>query len=128
MTPSAPPDFDDPDLALRVERLREAEVDALPFGAIRLDSAGVVQAYSQGERRLSGSGGEPRLGRDFFAEVAPCMDTPQFRGRIDRALAAGHLDLEFGHVGDFADREREIVVRVQPASVGGMWIFMRREG
>lgn len=55
------------------------------------------------------------------------MDTPGFRGRIERARASGRLDLEFGYVGDFADRERELTVRVQPSSDGGIWIFLRRE-
>jgi photoactive yellow protein len=121
------PDFEDPDLARMVEALPEPEVDALPFGAVRLDKAGVVQIYSQAERDLSGSGDHQRIGLDFFAQIAPCMDTPGFRGRIERARAAGQLDLEFGFVGDFADRERELTVRVQPASDGGLWIFMRRE-
>jgi photoactive yellow protein len=127
LTPSKRPDFEDPDLARNVEALTEAEVDALPFGAIRLDSEGVVQVYSRAERHLSGSGDRERLGLDFFSQIAPCMDTPSFRGRIERARAAGHLDLEFGYVGDFIDRERELTVRVQPDTQGGLWIFMRRE-
>ena len=40
------------------------------------------------------------------------MGKPNFRGRIERALAAGSLDLEFTHVGDFSDRDRELTVRV----------------
>lgn len=122
------PSFDDPDLARKAERLDERDLDGLPFGAIRLDGAGLVRTYSGAERRLSGSGDRERLGHDFFAEIAPCMDTEEFRGRIDRARAAGHLDLEFGYVGDFADGERDLTVRVQSASDGGTWIFMRREG
>lgn len=119
--------FDDPDLARKVEALPEEEVDSLPFGAIRLDREGIVQVYSRAERHLSGSGHHERLGLDFFTQIAPCMDTPGFRGRIERARAEGHLDLEFGYVGDFADREREMTVRVQPATNGGLWIFLRRD-
>jgi photoactive yellow protein len=121
------PVFDTPDLARHVETLRDDEIDALPFGAIRIDEAGVVRHYSRAEARLSGRG-EKRttLGRTFFAEIAPCMDTPAYRGRIERAIAAGRLDLEFGHVGDFADRSRELRVRVQSAKAGGYWVFMQR--
>jgi len=35
--------------------------------------------------------------------------------------------LEFSHVGDFEDRDRELTVRIQSASTGGYWIFMRRD-
>jgi photoactive yellow protein len=123
------PDFEAPDLARRVEALPSDDVDRLRFGAIRLDPRGVVRHYSRAEGRLSGRGdARVTLDRAFFAEIAPCMDTPEFRGRIERALASGTLDLEFGHVGDFADRDRELRVRVQPASSGGYWIFMQRPG
>lgn len=122
------PSFDQPDLARAVEALPVQALDTLPFGAIRLDAEGMVRVYSGAERRLSGSGDRPRLGLDFFREVAPCMDTPRYRGRIDKALAAGTLDIEFGWTGDFADAERSLRVRVQSATGGGCWIFMRREG
>ncbi|TDH62806.1 hypothetical protein E2C06_09780 [Dankookia rubra] len=122
------PSFDQPDLARAIEGLPVQALDDLPFGAIRLDAEGVVRVYSGAERRLSGSGERPRLGLEFFREVAPCMDTPRYRGRIEKALAGGTLDLEFGWTGDFADAERSLRVRVQSAVGGGCWIFMRREG
>lgn len=121
------PDYHEPQLARAVEGLSREQIDRLPFGAIRLDPEGTVTFYSEAERRLSGFGDRDRLGRPFFSEIAPCMDTPGYRGRIERALAAGRLDLEFTHVGDFSDRDRELTVRVQSAGDGGLWIFMRRE-
>ena len=121
------PDFETPGLARAVEALPEEALDRLPYGAVRLDAAGVVRVYSGAERRLSGSGERPRLGLGFFTEIAPCMDMPGFRGRIERALAAGRLDLEFGWTGDFANAARSLRVRVQSATGGGYWIFMLRE-
>jgi photoactive yellow protein len=114
-------------LAEAVERLPKEAVDTLPFGAIRLDDAGQVTFYSAAEAKLSGYGSRPALGKAFFVEMAPCMDTPAFRGRIERAKASGKYDLEFGWVGDFSDRSRELRVRIQPASDGGCWIFIQRE-
>lgn len=122
------PGFDEPELAAAAERLTQAEIDALPFGAIRLDAEGVVRLYSRAEARLSGSADRARLGRAFFTEVAPCMDTPLYRGRIEAARRSGRLDLEFGWVGDFDNRAKKLRVRVQSAGAGdgGMWIFMQR--
>jgi len=121
--------FDEPDLAGAVERLPREAVDALPFGAIRLDAAGVVRFYSAAEARLSGSDARARLGIDFFTAVAPCMDTAEYRGRIERARRDGQVDIEFGWVGDFADAERFLRVRIQSTrdGDGGVWIFMLRE-
>jgi photoactive yellow protein len=121
------PDYDLAKLAKAVEALSEAQIDSLPFGAIRLTSEGIVEYYSNAERRLSGSGAHKRVGLHFFQEIAPCMNNDQYRGRIDQAIARGTLDLEFTHIGDFEDRERELTVRVQSSSEGGYWIFMRRD-
>lgn len=121
------PPFDQPDLARAVESLPLGEVERLPFGAIRLDDNGVVLFCNATELKQSGSGPRARLGLDFFAQVAPCMDTDDYRGRIERARANGLLDLEFTHIGDFDDPDRELTVRIQSASAGGVWIFMRRE-
>jgi photoactive yellow protein len=127
MTSPALPSFDTPQLAAAIEALPEAMLDRLPFGAIRMDSDGIVQVYSGAERRLSGLGERPRLGLDFFTGVAPCMDNPRFRGRIEKVLAEGRLDLEFGWAGDFADETRSLRVRIQSAAAGGYWICMLRE-
>jgi photoactive yellow protein len=121
------PGFDHDDLAAAIERLPAEALDSLPFGAIRLNPDGEVVVFSGAEKRLSGYGDRPTLGRHFFTQIAPCMGTQRFRGRIERALAAGEADIEFGWVGDFGDAGRQLRVRVQPASGGGCWIFMQRE-
>lgn len=118
-------DFDEPNLAKAVEALALEAVNALAFGAIRLDAEGNVVFFSEAERRLSGFR-QDALGRAFFTEIAPCMNNPSFKNRIDRALASGKLDLAFGHVGDFGDRMRALDVRVQAAAAGGCWIFLKR--
>ncbi len=119
------PDFLDPNLAVTIEKLSPEVVDALLFGAIRLNEQGTVQFYSESERRLSGYT-ETTLGRSFFAEIAPCMDDVNFRGRIDNALRAGKVNISFTHVGDFDDATKVLDVRVQSASDGGCWIFIKR--
>lgn len=119
-------DFDAPDLAKKIEKLTTIEIDALPFGVVRLDDALRVVFYSKTEGRLSGYGSRPVLGRIFFTEIAPCMNTAEFAGRIAAARSRGTLDLEFAWTGDFADPKREIHVRIQSASDRGVWIFLSR--
>ena len=124
--PNKEPAFDTPNLSEVVEQLPVEEIDRLPFGAIKLDRSGAVMFISQRERELSGRGDRPSIGMAFFTDIAPCMNNPGFKGRIDAALEAGTLDAEFTHVGDFADRDRELSVRAQSASDGGVWLFLRR--
>jgi photoactive yellow protein len=120
-------DFDTPRLAQAIERLTVDEVDALPYGAIRLDAEGRVTFYSKAEARLSGYGSRPSIGKVFFSEIAPCMDNDGFLGRIEAARRQGALDLEFGWIGDFEDRDRALRVRVQSSSDGGVWVFISRD-
>ena len=64
-------DFDAPDLAARIEKLSQYDLDRLPFGVILIDGEGIVQFYSETEARESGYGALP-LGQNLF-EVSRCM-------------------------------------------------------
>lgn len=120
-------DFETPDLAQRVEKLAAAEIHALPFGAVHLDGEGKILFFNEAEARLSGYCNRKNpVGNHFFTEVAPCLATPAFLGRIERARAAGSVDIEFGAVGDFDDLDKELRFRIQSASDGGIWIFTLR--
>ncbi len=125
--PHADIDIDMPDLAAAVERLSPEEINTLPFGAIRLDPEYNVVFYSDVERQASGYRKEV-LGRPFFLEIAPCLDTVQCRGRIDAALARGTLDISFDHVADMPSgaQDVDLHVRVLAASGGGCWIFTQQ--
>ena len=118
-------DFDAPDLAARAEAASQFELDNLPFGVILLDRVGTVQFYSETEARQSGYG-QPPLGQNLFA-VSRCLGSDDFRGRIERAMAQGPVDLEIGWPGDYGDRNRELRIRVQSSRNGGLWLFIERD-
>jgi photoactive yellow protein len=120
------PDFQTPNLAAAIEALSPEEIDRLPFGVVGLDADGSIRVFNQTEARLSGYRNRPAHGRLFFIDVAPCMNNGYFKGRIDKALKAGTLDISFSFVGDFNDCDRELFVRAQSASDGGCWIFIHR--
>jgi photoactive yellow protein len=123
---TALPGFETPMLAEAVEALPLDHIDQLPFGVIGLDSQGIVRVFNRTEAEKSGFKGRPAIGKEFFIDVAPCMNNSYFKGRIDKAIASGTLDVRFTFVGDFSDRNRELAVRVQGAKDGGTWIFLRR--
>jgi photoactive yellow protein len=115
-----------PELVRAIEALSEAQVDALPFGVVRLDEECNVLGFSKAEAVQSGFERLRAMGRGFFTEVAPCLDTPGFLERLGRARRRGTLDLRFEHVGDFSDPTRLLDVRVVSASGGGFWVFLHR--
>ena len=118
--------FDMPDVAALLESLDARAIDALPFGVVRLSEDGTVTTFSQTEATQSGFDPHRALGRSFFDRVAPCMNTPAFRGRIEAEAKQGTLDLEFGHTGDFEDPARLIRVRVCSGKGGGYWLLLQR--
>jgi photoactive yellow protein len=120
------PDFETKNLAEAIEALTAEKVDQLPFGVIGIDPEGVVRIFNKAEATLSGYGARPALGKVFFIDVAPCMNNNHFKGRIDKARAAGTLNLSFTFIGDFEDSNRELSIRVQSAKDGGAWIAIKR--
>jgi photoactive yellow protein len=118
--------FDASNLSQQIEQLSQYELDNLPFGVILLDREGTVMFYSQTEAQLSGYGEIP-LGKNLFA-ISPCMAAKDFRGRIERAMDEGPVDLEFGWAGDFADPNRDMRLRVMSSRSNGIWIFIERDG
>ena len=77
------------------------------------------------EARLSGYGEIP-LGKNLFA-ISNCLDSDDFRGRIERAMSEGPLDLEIGWPGDYGDPNRDLRIRVQSSRNGGIWLFVERD-
>lgn len=111
--PSNIPEFHGLNLASIVERLPPAAVHALPFGAVQLDQEGRVTFYSKAEHRLSGYHKDV-IARSFFTKIAPCMNNPDFRGRIDKAMKAGELSIIFSYVGDFEVRTESLMFACNP--------------
>jgi photoactive yellow protein len=120
-------DFNEPNLSNKLEELTDAERHELPFGVVKLDDKGIVTFFSTTEARQSGYESRPAVGHDFFLNIAPCMGTPEFKGRVDQARKLGTVDIEMGWVGDFDDPNGEMVIRIQSASDGGLWICLNRE-
>ena len=122
---SASVDFDAPDLAARIERLSQSDLDQLPFGVILLDREGTVLIYSATEARLSGYGSSP-LGQNFFA-VSRCRNKDELRQRILGCIDSGGAELEFGWSGDYDEPKRDMRIRVQSSRTGGAWLFIERD-
>jgi len=118
--------FDDPELAFKLDSLSDQELNALPFGVVKLDRELRVRFFSETEARLSGFGVRPVLDLSFFDEVAPCMATSGPRAAAERALADGTLDLELGHTGDFSDPKRLLRCRIVSAADRGLWFAIAR--
>lgn len=119
--------FDDDDLATKLDGLDAEALHTLPFGVIRIDDSEHVRFFSRTEARQSGRGERATVGLAYFDEVAPCMANDGMKGRLEEERRSGTLDIEIGHVGDFDDPERYLRVRAMSAAAGGIWFAHLRE-
>lgn len=118
-------DFNAADIAAQAEEASQSDLDALPYGVIKLDRQGVVKFYSETEARLSGTGVMP-LGHNLF-DIAQCANREDLRGRIMGAMENAPADLELAWLGDPSNPKRELRIRVQSARDGGVWMFIERD-
>ena len=81
--------FADSALLAELDRCSDDELDALDFGVIGIDAAGVVHRYNSFESKAAGLSPQRVLGQPLFTVVAPCMNNFMVAQRFDDALAQG---------------------------------------
>lgn len=79
--------MEDQELLDRISAMSEQDLDSLPVGVITLDLAGKIVRYNKSEAELARIDQRAQIGRNFFADVAPCTAYPEFEGRF-KELAA----------------------------------------
>jgi len=111
---------------IRVMSMNERELDAQPFGVIRLDASGRVLSYNLYEERLARCDRREVIGKNFFIEVAPCTRVRRFYGRFLDGVSRRSLHATFGFVFAFAHGERTVEItlffRAQDDTV---WVLVR---
>jgi photoactive yellow protein len=125
VTGHAPPPGGDrtlPDL----DRMSEGELDALPYGVIRLDRDGIVRFFNRAESRESGHPPRAVLGKHFFDAVAPCANLPAYRDRVEDVMRrAGRVDT-FQYIYRLPGMDpRRVTVTTFASAGGGAWIVAR---
>jgi len=116
--------FEDSDTE-RLEIMSAIDYDALPFGAIRLDSLGRVMAFNRTESLYSGLKQQHVIGREWFHDIAPCTNTAKFYGKFKEGLLKGMVDASFDYV---FTRFSEPAVRVHILKAPGedFWFLIKR--
>ncbi|MBV9497380.1 MAG: PAS domain-containing protein [Acidobacteria bacterium] len=111
-----------------VNRLTEQELDALPFGAIRLDRDGIVLSYNRTESKLTGRDPQRVIGRNFFTEVAPCTNVQEFAGRFREGVANRNMHVIFPYRFDFEMAPRDVTVTLfWSDQTETAWVFVREQ-
>lgn len=119
-------DFGANDIDNRLAKMSSREIDQLAFGAIQLDSTGTILQYNEAEGAITGRSPAQVIGKNFFTDVAPCTNTPKFKGAFDKVVKdRSSVMLEYTF--DYQMSPTKVKVHMKPALVGGSyWIFVKR--
>jgi photoactive yellow protein len=119
-------DFGANDLENKLSTMSALEIDQLAFGAIKLDPLGNIQQYNETEGAITGRSPSDVIGKNFFTEVAPCTNTPKFKGAFDRVVTE-RISIMLEYTFDYQMAPTKVMVHMKPALVGGsFWIFVKR--
>jgi len=109
-----------------VDRMSEAELQELPFGAIRLDRDGKVLSYNAAEAKLTGRDPKRVIGRNFFTQVAPCTNVQEFAGRFREGVEKKKMHVIFPYRFDFEMAPRDVTVTLfYSDQTDSAWVFVR---
>jgi photoactive yellow protein len=97
------------DLLPAIDSMDDDALDALDFGVIGVDAAGLVRRYNALESRMAGLSPQRVLGQPMFTAVAPCMNNYMVAQRLDDAAMHGEpLDATIDYV---------LTLRMKPVKV-----------
>ncbi len=120
-------EFGSADIENDMARLSPSDIDSLPFGTIQLDHAGKILQFNVMEGRITGRDPRTMVGKNFFTDVAPCANTPTFKGAFDKGVKAGNLNVMFDYTFDYVMTPTRVKVHMKKAVAGdGYWVFIKR--
>ena len=119
-------DFGASDIDNKLAKMSPSQIDDLAFGAIQLDASGIIQQYNEAEGAITGRSPAQVIGKNFFTDVAPCTNTPKFKGAFDKVVA-DRTSVMLDYTFDYHMAATKVKVHMKPALVGGsFWIFVKR--
>ena len=119
--------FGKADIANDLAKLSPEQIDQLAFGAVQLDATGKVLAYNAAEAGITGRSARDVIGKNFFRDVAPCTNSPTFKGLFDAGVRSGDLNTMFEYVFDHRMAPTKVKIHMKKALTGDTyWIFVKR--
>ncbi len=108
-------------------KMNDAQLNKLAFGAIELDASGRIVKYNAVEGAITGRDPKAVVGKNFFTEVAPCTNRPEFKGVFDEGVRNKNLNTMFEYVFDHQMKPTKVKIHMKQAITGASyWIFVKR--
>jgi len=110
-----------------LSKMDDAQLNKLAFGAVELDASGKILKYNAVEGAITGRDPKAVIGKNFFTEVAPCTNRPEFKGVFDAGVRAKNLNTMFEYVFDHQMKPTKVKIHMKRAISGDTyWMFVKR--
>ena len=119
--------FGKSDVENALSKMSDAQLNKLAFGAIELDAAGKILKYNAIEGEITGRDPKAVIGKNFFTDVAPCTNRPEFKGVFDAGVRAKSLNTMFEYVFDYQMKPTKVKIHMKQSILGqSFWVFVKR--
>ena len=107
-----------------IDALNDDEIDGLAFGAIQLDTNGIILKYNMYEAGMAGLDRGKVLGKNFFEDIAPCTAVQEFYGRFQRGVRMRVLHETFRYHFAFKHKPIDVSITLFYSSITNtVWVF-----
>ena len=108
-------------------KMNDAQFNKLAFGAVELDASGRIIKYNAVEGAITGRDPKAVVGKNFFTDVAPCTNRPEFKGVFDAGVRNNNLNTLFEYVFDHQMKPTRVKIHMKRAiASNSYWVFVKR--
>ncbi|MFW5825020.1 MAG: photoactive yellow protein [Marinobacter sp.] len=120
--------FGSDDIGNQLSKMDDKQIENLAFGAINLDAQGKILKYNKAEGEITGRNPSEVIGKNFFTEVAPCTNSPEFYGKFKDGVRSGNLSTMFEYTFDYKMKPTKVKVHMKKAlgDEDSYWVFVKR--
>jgi photoactive yellow protein len=119
--------FGTTDIENVLAKMDDTQLNKLAFGAVEVDGKGTILKYNAAEGAITGRDPKAVIGKNFFKEVAPCTNRPEFKGVFDAGVKEGKFSKLFEYIFDNKMAATKVQVHMKSSISGSSyWIFVKR--
>ena len=119
--------FVKPDMLAKLDFLSRADLDRLPFGAVKVTDAGVITEYNRYESQLAGVAPQAAMAKNFFTQLAPCTNNAVFYGNFKKGVAAKAYSLVFVYTFSYNMLPTPVRVHLHRTAAGTNWVLVEKK-
>jgi|GEM_PF-961972 len=118
-------DYEATKLAHLIDEFTDEQIDRLPVGVIKLDREGFIEKYNAVEGAFSGLLSIEAVGKNYFTEIAPCVELTSFQEKFKAHVDDGTLDEFFDFIFNFPRRPMNVRIHLKSSRThDGAWAFI----